>query len=86
MEVGAIGGWSGWEDAGSGYSYEGVYALGFKGKGKVKEKEKESAKIVARPSTSHANANTPKRARARAGVSKGIAITVERKATLRASA
>ncbi len=37
MDVGAVGGWSWYDDAGGGYDQgDGVYAFAFKGKGKGK--------------------------------------------------
>ncbi len=41
MDVGAVGGWSWYDDVEGGCDHEGVSAVGFEGKGKSKDKGKE---------------------------------------------
>ncbi len=40
MDIGAIGGWSWWGNAGMEFEQERIYTLGFKGKGKSKGRGK----------------------------------------------
>ena len=55
MDVGAVGGWSWYDDVGGGYDHEGVHAVGFEGKGEIKGKGKGRRTSERSPRTATSN-------------------------------
>ncbi len=78
MDVGAVRGWSWYDEVGGGYDHEGMWAVGCKGKGKTKGKAREIATIASRRAISRGNAPTRARAKARARYSKENVTTAEK--------
>ncbi len=68
MDVGAVGGWSWYDDVGGGYDRERVFAIGFKGRGKSKGKE--TLTITGRRVFCQGSALASKKTRAKAKGSK----------------